>query len=97
MTPKKELERPVITVDNKERSPSPSSDSEDKSITFAPSKRSKKRVLSFDESNSSTENVKESPKKPVKQMKTIKKKELIPDETPPPVSTEQTRYDRIFS
>ena len=67
----------MIKVENKEPSKSPSSDSEDKSLQFVPTKRSKKRVLSFDDSdqdqksNSSTENIKETPSKIVKQMKII--------------------------
>jgi hypothetical protein len=66
-----------IKVENKEPIKSPSSDSDDKSLLFVPTKRTKKRVLSFDESdqdqksNSSTENMKETPTKNVKQMKII--------------------------
>jgi hypothetical protein len=83
ISPKKEIERSSISVKNKE---SPSSDSDDKSLIFAPTKRAKKRVLSFDESdqdqksNSSNENIKETPTKIVKQMKIIDTKVEIKDE-----------------
>jgi hypothetical protein len=86
ITPKKEIERPPIKLGNKEPVRSPSSDSEDKSLPFAPTKRAKKRVLSFDESdqdqksNSSNENIKETPTKIVKQMKIIDTKVEIKDE-----------------
>ncbi len=86
ITPKKEVERLPIKVENKEPIKSPSSDSDDKSFSFAPTKRSKKRVLSFDESdqdqksNSSTENIKETPTKIVKQMKINDTKLEIKDE-----------------
>lgn len=94
MTPKKEIERPPIKVDNKQTIASPSSDSDDKSLSFPPTKRAKKRVLSFDESdqdqksNSSTENIKETPTKIVKQMKIIDTKVEIKDESP--IIIEQT-------
>ena len=64
-----------IKVENKEPIVYPSSDSEDKSLDIAPVKRSKKRVLSFDESdteqksNSPKENLKKTPTKSIKQMK----------------------------
>ncbi|CAF1050653.1 unnamed protein product [Rotaria sordida] len=85
-TPKKETEPPSIRIENKEPIKSPSSDSDDKSFVFAPTKRSKKRVLSFDDSdqdqksNSSTENMKETPTKIVKQMKIIDTKVEIKNE-----------------
>ncbi|CAF2681079.1 unnamed protein product [Rotaria sp. Silwood2] len=74
---KKEVERQSIRIENKEPLQSSSSDSDDKSLSFVPTKRSKKCVLSFDErdqdqkSNSSTENIKETPTKIVTQMKII--------------------------
>jgi hypothetical protein len=74
ITPKKEIVGSPISIKNKL---SPSSDSED---SFVPTKRSRKRVLSFDESNSSTENIKETPTKIVKQMKIIDTKVEIKEE-----------------
>jgi hypothetical protein len=94
ITPKKELERPPIKVENKSPIKSPSSDSDEKSLPLAPTKRAKKRVLSFDESdqdqksNSSTENIKETPTKIVKQMK-IESPKII--EQPTIVPIEQKR------
>ncbi|CAF3171394.1 unnamed protein product [Rotaria sp. Silwood2] len=48
-TAKKEVERQSIRIENKEPLQSSSSDSDDKSLSFVPTKRSKKCVLSFDE------------------------------------------------
>ncbi|CAF5208846.1 unnamed protein product [Rotaria magnacalcarata] len=85
-TPKKESEPPSIRVENKEVIKSPSSDSEDKPFALAPTKKSRKRVLSFDESgpdeksNASNENIKKTPTKAVKQMKIIDTKIEINDE-----------------
>ncbi|CAF5105497.1 unnamed protein product [Rotaria sp. Silwood1] len=107
-TPKKEVELPSIRIENKEPLQSPSSDSDDKSLSFVPTKRAKKRVLSFDESdqdqksNSSIENIKETPTKIVKQMKIIDTKDennkiitqieqttTIPIEQPTTITIEQ--------
>ncbi|CAF1113878.1 unnamed protein product [Adineta ricciae] len=77
ISPKKEAIKSPITVKNEAPINSPSSDSEDKII---PAKRAKKRVLSFDESNSSTENAKESPVKAVKQIKITDTKAEVKEE-----------------
>lgn len=85
-TPKKEIEISPLRIENKERIESPSSDSDDKSFSLLPTKRSKKRVLSLDESdhdqksNSSNENIKETPTKVVKQMKIVDTKTEIKNE-----------------
>lgn len=65
---------------NKEEPVSPSSDSNDKSPIIVRTKRAQKRLLSGDDSDhdqkscsASTENVKTTPKKTIKQMKTDEK------------------------